>query len=248
MFKKTIYLLAILCTLGFWAACEGETEDLTIDLGQDYFPTLINHSVTYQIDSIIYNTFTESVDTNTLQVKEVVVGNGTDLEGRPRTEIARYVRYNTDISWDNIIPRIFYTVRTERVAERVEENQRFVKLTFPPLEGAKWAGNEYLDTEDDFWAVFDDWQYEYEQVGGQESVNGLNFDNTITVLQNDFATLKDRIYGKEIYAKGVGLIYKEFMNLELLAQTLPSIEAIGWPERANDGIHVIWKIIEYESE
>ena len=246
MLNKSLYFLSLLSILVFLSACEGETEDLMIDLGQDYFPVSINHSITYQVDSIIYNAFTESVDTLSRQVREVVLNEGTDLENRPRYEIARYVRKNTATPWEEVTPRVGYVVLTERVAERVEENQRFVKLTFPPEENAQWPGNEFLDTDDDVWAVYNDWLYRYEDIGSPQNVNEMYFDNTITVVQNDFSTLKDKIYGKEIYAKGVGLVYKEFMDLELLASVLPAIDAIDWPERANDGVHVIWQIVEYE--
>lgn len=246
MFKKTIYFLSFLCLIGIFAACEGETEDLDIDLGQDYFPTEVNHSITYQVDSTVYNVFAGTVSNASKQVREVIINEDVDLEGRPRYEIARYTRSDETTPWENIIPRIWYAVRTESVAERVEENLRFVKLTFPPTEGAKWEGNKYIDTDGELWNFYNDWLYEYEQVGGPQSVNGINFDNTITILQNDFSTLKDKIYGKEIYAKGVGLIYKEFMDLELLAPSLPPIEQVDWPERANDGLHVIWQVLEYE--
>ena len=65
-----------------------------------------------------------------------------------------------------------------------------------------------------------DWQYIYEQVRRPYTINGISYTETVTVNQrNDsLGTLGDKesffeqTYSKEVYAKSIGLIYKEFLH------------------------------------
>ncbi len=243
---KSIQLIGLLAVILLFGACKNDTEDLDLDYGYDYFPIAVNHSVTYQIDSTVYDEFADTVYTISSQVKEVMVDTTTDLEGRPQVRIERYVRPNENTSWEDVIPRVWYAVRSESEAERVEENLRFLKLSFPVDENRTWNGNTYIDTQMEDWAYLNDWQYQYQDIGVSQTINGQNFDNTVTVLQNDYANLQQRIYGKEVYAKGVGLVYKELMNLQLNASALPPLETDPWPERANWGYHIVWQILDFE--
>ena len=243
--KKLIFsLLTIFVVM---LSCKNETEELNLDYGYEYFPIEVNRSVTYQVDTTFYDDFADTVYTVTSQVKEVIVAeDSTDLEGRPQVRIERYERADANTSWENIIPRVWYAVRSEMEAERIEENLRFLKLIFPVQNDRKWAGNAYIDTNDERWAYLDDWQYTYTEVGVAQTINGQSFDKTATVIQNDYCNLQQRLYGKEIYAEGVGLVYKELMNLQLEATSLPPKDTDPWPERANVGEHIVWQVISFE--
>jgi hypothetical protein len=62
----------------------------------------------------------------------------------------------------------------------------------------------------------------YQGVGESYTIKNRTFDSTVTVLQHDETTpegtftpsipYQQRNYGVEVYAKGVGLIYKEFLH------------------------------------
>jgi len=225
--------------------CKEEIEDININYGYDYFPTSLGNSLIYQVDSTIYDDFQDTVFTISYEVKEEIVETAPDLEGNPTYTIAHYERTDDNTPWESVVPRIWYTTVSESSAERVEENLRFVKMIFPVREGTVWNGNEHIDTNDERWRVFADWEYEYLAVDEPYEVGSLNFDTTVTVLQQDFSTLKDKIFGQEVYAKGIGLVYREFMDLELLASSLPPLEQIDWPERGNKGVHVVWRLKEF---
>ena len=62
--------------------------------------------------------------------------------------------------------------------------------------------------------IWGKWNYEYQNVNDNLSVNGLLFDSTLVVLQNDQLNLISKIYSIEKYAKKIGLIYKEYINVE----------------------------------
>jgi hypothetical protein len=106
--------------------------------------------------------------------------------------------------------------------EKVENNLRFVKLRHPIINDFQWAGNSYIDatsSNSDVPYMFG-WKYTYHNVGQPFTVRGKTFDNTITVVQKeeeesppgpfDRNQYKQWNYSIEVYAKGVGLIYKHF--------------------------------------
>ncbi len=235
--------LMILCllSLGLMTACDDELEEIPLEEGTAYFPTQEGHTLTYQVDTTFYDEFFDTVFTHSGQIREVFLGSSTDAAGNETVQIAHYSRSNDNpIAWDNITPRIWYISKNEQQLEKVEENLRFIKLSFPVAESQKWAGNSFIDTDDERWSYYDDWLYEYQNIGQSYEVNGQTYPNTLTVSQNDYADEFAAIISSEVYAKDVGMIYKEFMNLELIASEASSLE---WPEKANQGQHIIMKLI-----
>ncbi|MEO8733121.1 MAG: hypothetical protein ABI373_02195, partial [Flavobacteriales bacterium] len=81
------------------------------------------------------------------------------------------------------------------------ENQRRIKLIFPPRTGQYWNTN----------ATNTDAPYEltYEEVDVPWSANGLSFDSTLLVktTYTNNAVITNTYY--ERYAKHVGLVYRE---------------------------------------
>jgi len=138
-----------------------------------------------------------------------------------------------------------YAVRTETGYERVVDNLRFLSLVFPVEDDKTWQGNAFIDTENPDLRNYDDWLYRYFNEGIPQQFSGVVFDNTVSVLQNEYSNAAEFIYSKEIYAENVGLIYKELSFLELISSSLPDLGANPWPERANSGTTVIWKVVDF---
>ncbi len=90
--------------------------------------------------------------------------------------------------------------------EKKEDNVTFVKLVFPPKLGLDWNGNARNDQ--------DEKRYEITDVNVAGAVNGLAFDSTLTVLQNDEDLFILRSLEFEQYAAGAGMIFKEQFNGE----------------------------------
>ena len=83
---------------------------------------------------------------------------------------------------------------------------KYVKLVLPLVENAKWNGNAY-NTED--------YQtYKLVKLNSEESIGGFIFDKTLTVLQQDEESLISHDFEIEIYAKSIGLVYKEEIHLK----------------------------------
>lgn len=200
-----------LAVLALFAACKKDATTTPPDVGYGYFPDNVGHYVIYEGDSISYkDNLGAPHDTFHFLTKEVIESVFTDNEGRPTLRIHRYTKW-----YDPAVPYstmpwmhtdIWAANRTSTTAEKIEENIRYVRLTFPVKKRETWNGNAHN--------YFEPWDYEYESVDKAETVNSISFDSVTTVLQNDVENLVDRKYGLEKYAKNVGLIYKEFLVLE----------------------------------
>lgn len=96
-------------------------------------------------------------------------------------------------------------------------------------EGYTWKGNGYLPESpyQDLYQFSNDqdiqtWDYTYSNLGASTTINGKNYDSTVTVTQIDDSTNLPIVYGVpasqtrwiEKYAKNIGLIYKEVVMWE----------------------------------
>lgn len=225
--RTTRILLAVSLLLA--ASCKQEPP-LLVDYKYSYYPTEIGHSVEYYVDSTYYNPLLPGgKKTVSWQVKEVIESTFIDLLGREALRIERYVRLYDTVPW--VINDIWYAVQEETKLERVEENLRFIRLIFPPQTGSTWHGNVFIPASDTF-EFYRDWDYEYLDVDAPYTLSGFDFDSTVTVLEVDDSSAVDRRYSKAIYAKHVGMIYKELHNV-WIEDTV--IHQGYWPGKANRG-------------
>ncbi len=177
-----------------------------------YFPLEPGSFIVYSVDSIIHrydddltNNPDSLIDTFKYEVKEVVDSDFIDGEGDVAWRISRYYRDNDSSDWN------FTTLWTAKVtnqsAQRVEENIRFVKLSFPIKLNKSWNGNYYnfLPEED----------YSVEEANTPLDIGNFNFDSSLTILEADDFNLIHRIYKESKYAYGVGLISRERDSVNL---------------------------------
>lgn len=207
IFNKIMYYFQVICIPGFLLlpGCSKEDQP-SADMGYGYFPVNPGHWVLYQVDSIAWDDFTSTVDTFSFQIKEVLESTFIDDQGRPNIRIERYIRQSDTSEW--IIRDVWFGLRSASTAEKVEENERFVKLIFPVKEDAEWDGNigNNLGAQD----------YTYINTHQPYQSGGMSYDSTVTVIQQDYTTAISRNYEEEIFASGVGMVYKKYVNLETL--------------------------------
>jgi len=242
--KITLKTIASLLAIAFvtLSCSKTKTEDFQIDYKYDYFPLDSGHAVIYDVDSIAINDFCDPVciDTYTFQVKEVVGDTFIDLEGDLAYEINRYTRQSPTDPWGP--RRVWHAKRvetsTKRTLEKVEENLRFTKLVFPPKSSSTWLGNRFFTIPEELRLIVEEvldsydgpngepWEYHYTSIDVPATYNGLYFDSTLTVLQYNDSTLLNKTYSTEVYAKHVGMIYKE--HLWLKHQPTPATTPLSW--------------------
>ena len=186
-------------------SCKKET--LLIDTGQDYFPVRTGNWVIYDVDSIFYDDFLDSVFYFTFQVKEVIESEFMDNEGRATLRIERYYRDSLEAVW--ALKDVWTANRTPRTAEKVENNTRFIKLIFPIVKNAKWDGNKANNLDEN--------KYEYTDIHTAYTVDTQTFDSCLIVQHENELTLFTQKFSQEVYAKNIGKIYSNNINIEKLA-------------------------------
>lgn len=180
----------------------GKEQDLSdIDIGYGYFPNTVGSFITYRVDSTWYGITEENYE---YQIKEEIADQIVDGAGQPAVIINRYHRLAHGDPW--VLIDVWTQKRTSTTAERVEENERFVKLEFPVSEGGTWNGNAFNNRG----AL----QYKYINVGKFADVGILQFDNTLTVQQKNNINLVDQEVFYEIYAHGIGMVLRHATDLD----------------------------------
>ena len=204
-----LFMLLALTSLIF--SCKKENDTDLIDFRYDYINNTIGNYITYQVDSTIYNDFDNSVRSSTNMFKDKVVDQFTDNLGRTAYRVERSVLDTASQTWR--ARRSYYYVLTASNLERVEENLRYVVFLFPPKVGLTWAGNKYIDPVDNN-KFLSNWNYTFSSVDVPASINGIDYPITSTVLLVDKENAIEKIFAKETYAEGIGLVYKEWWHLE----------------------------------
>jgi hypothetical protein len=97
---------------------------------------------------------------------------------------------------------VWSTTANGIIAELTEENERRLKLSFPVRLGRAWDSNVFN--------VNPELEVGYEEVDVAWSVNGLSFDSTALVQNTVPANPVDRRDLVERYAKGIGMVYKQW--------------------------------------
>jgi hypothetical protein len=174
----------------------------------NYFPTEQGRYVIYEVDSVLHSDNDNNTDDSVyhwhFQIKEVIDETFIDGEGRLVQVIRRFRRDNDSLEWiqENVCTQLL----TLTAAYRTEDNIIYHRLAFPISGNTKpWNGND-MNT-------LDEEMYEYEGFHVPIEMNSLAFDSTLSVLQVDEDNFVERIYGEEIYANHVGLIFRQRDNL-----------------------------------
>jgi hypothetical protein len=220
MLKRTaIPLTSLLLLALLWASCQ-KTEQLATAKITDYQPLQIGKYITYRIDSTVYTTLSSVREVHSYIIQDFVDAEVTDNLGRPAYRIRRMIRDNADTTkWTDNTSYII--IPLAHSVEVVDNNLRYIKLQEPIRETATWKGNNYINTfSDPSQQYLDDWDYTFENVEQPFSLGKLNWDQSITVNQRDevLGTPDNRQFyweinrSKEVYAKGIGLVYKDFLH------------------------------------
>ena len=178
------------------------------DYHSKYFPIELNQEKEFLVTNINHSSFGK--DTVTYYLKEVISEKFLNLEGDSAYRIERF--WKTD-SMDNYeIKDIWVANKSLNFAQLIEENIRFTKLIFPFDVNVVWDGNAFNNQQSQ--------EYRIESINIPFTVNGLSFDSSITVIQNYKSNLLEYENSKEIYVIGLGLVYKE--DIEVLINSADS--------------------------
>jgi hypothetical protein len=209
--RKQISFLVI-ASLIIFSSCKKSTEELATAPVSDYYPLTVGKYITYSLDSVVYYTnFGTSAVIKSYQVKHLVEAQITDNIGRPAYRIRRYIRSFSNAPW--VADNVFMAVPSQNSIEFVENNLRFLKLKGPIRQDYTWKGNTYINTTsiNSPLKYLDDWDYAYDSLNMPAKIGAVTIDSTIKVAEIDNQTAIDRTFSEAKYAKGIGLVYRNFL-------------------------------------
>jgi hypothetical protein len=225
---KRYGLYRIAFSFGLWSlvlglllsSCKNEKDSFVLDFQYDYAPLDSGRYVIYDVDSIYYSyTDVQAYDSARYQMKQEVGDTFYDNSNELNYELNLYRRTDETSPW--IYDRKWIVKRNTTTFQKKEDDVWFIKLVFPPEENKPWDGNIQVPLTEPY-KLFNDWDYHYESVGKPFSTNTLNFDSTLTVVEVNDSNAIDKRLRKEVYAKGVGMVYQEWEILKVGAGVFPN--------------------------
>ncbi|MFT5646622.1 MAG: hypothetical protein ACI976_001304 [Aureispira sp.] len=241
-------------------ACERIVETLA-PANFDYYPIEVGKYKVYQIDSIVYDEYNCTIQTATYQIKEVTATETMDGEGAVTFIIKRYFRSTSADAW------VLYNIWTEKIednqVQRVENNQRIIKMVSPMQEGRHWDGIVYIRRDTlvsirggsiDMFKDWDDFVCEDIEVGFIDTLSNIAYTDVAKIIHVDKTNNIERRFSTEIYAKDIGLVYKEMRILDTQCRPLGTcignsniIDCIGveWHIKAEKGFVLKQSLVEH---
>ena len=179
------------------AAC-GRPAENAPSAGYEYFPMEVGQYSVFEVQETEY-TLTAGQTTRRYQVQETVTGQFTGLDGQPTYRLERASRTAADQSWQ--LDSVWTARRTPTEAIRTENGTSLIKLLFPLYNGQQWDANRLNNLAPE--------TYRVEKFNEPLTLGSQPFEQTATVVQAAKSSLVDSVSRREIYARGVGLVYRE---------------------------------------
>ncbi len=251
MVRSTFLLLLFLLL----TTCTEETEVVPIDFGYDYFPLGVGRQWTYRTDSLIYRPGAGSNQVDTLRRMTRVRLTDT-LRDNTGALLYRAERYGRTDSTGWQLQSVFTLGREEQRAFTIEGNLRFISLVFPVETGRTWEGHAFLDSFQFFTVagnqiqLLKNWDYAYETVDAPFALEDTSYGHTTTVRLAEAENIIELRRGRAVYARGVGLIYRELDLLDARCALccggdLQACQALPWSARAYVGFSLREVLIDY---
>lgn len=237
----------ILAAFLFMLSCQHQAVDEDLIHVSSYYPLHVGNFIIYTVDSIHYHE-TVPWDTSHYEVKEELVDTFYDNENRLNYRIERSRRHDESEEFE--LTNVWNVLETKDQIQKVENNLRYIKLVGPISTDQIWDGHKYLGGLEDIFveeqcnnlSFLEDWNFNYAAIEEPMSINGFSFDKTVTVIEEGMINLIEYSYSKEVYAEGIGLVYKEFDHFTDDDIDCPDCP---WPEHVECGYSVVMQVIEF---
>jgi hypothetical protein len=198
LFSSVLLLVGLLLSI---AACKKDNEPVDFHFG--YFPIDKGRFVIYQVHEENIDANVNQYDISDYYLKAILGDTVIDNQGRIARRYERYISDNANGPW--VLKDIWTTLIESNRAELVEENNRTIKMVFAPTKFKEWNMNAYN--------ILDPLECYYRDIHKELIINGLSFDSTVVVEQEDYPDSQIEYRRKyEIYAKNVGMVYKKFID------------------------------------
>lgn len=200
MSKNLIILLVLAC--GLWQCTE--VTELRDELDREYYPVQVGNYWVYDVSETTFsNQFVEDArDSVTYQVRERIDTVFRDQTGELTYQLIRSRRSDASQPWGN---DSIVTINKSNLDLRyTRDNLKTVRLVFPVKENKTWNGNAFNFRDPE--------EYAYTQVGQPFTLGDTTYQQTLRVVQDfndNLVELDDR---HEVFALGVGMVYKRVID------------------------------------
>ncbi len=198
---KLFYLL-IIAGSSFISSCKKVNPTIE-DFGYDYLVLDSGTVNIYKFDSIAFDDNKGTIDTFNYYLKEVYSGYLINQNNEKIQMIERLVSKNDTNNW--IQRESAFSELKQKTYERIDQNQRRIKLVFPLKQNAIWNGNAYND--------LGKINYLLSQVFDKKVYSGFTFTNVIEVQEANQVNFIETLKEKSAYSKNIGLVYYESTKL-----------------------------------
>ncbi len=173
-------------------------------IGQEYFPLEVGKYCCYKMDSISHDGFAGTSDTLHYYLKETIESTFEDNAGNTAYRIRIEYRFDSLGRW---LFKQYISANAGLYSAEINRNDiRLVNLSFPVRNRKTWDANElnYLEPL----------ICRYINVNKAYELGDTEYPITLEVDQGDEEDPFFRFYGREVYAFGIGLIQKQYINTE----------------------------------
>lgn len=187
------------------SACHKENivpADVEFSADKQYFPLETGKSLIYKVTEITIDKPSDYYDTIVYYLRERTDIPFIDNEGDTAYRIERF-KSQTTSNWT--ISDAWDAKLTTYTAEKVEENQRFIKIKFPLAIGKYWNGN--LKNE------LDDKDCTITSLSSKYKNENIQLDSCLSITRDSSVTQISKQYDVETYARNIGLVYKEITDI-----------------------------------
>lgn len=175
--------------------------------GYHFFPVEEGRYVVYDVVDIFHDVaLLPAHDTSYYQIKEVIGEEQLDGEGEAYHKLYRYFRESDTLAW--VLKDVWTIKRTAQTAETLEENKRRISMAFSISYDRFWNYNA-LNEDGELTA-------RYEDIYEPLSIGGNSYDSTVRVEIEDEISFIDYKRQYDIYAAGIGRIYRVKKDLDIL--------------------------------
>ena len=231
--KYFAFIIFALAVIG----CSSDTESSSdFEVGYDYLPLLDEGSIMlYEIEQTYFSNNGLDVETSRFFQREEVVFSSVDESGMGSMNVDIFTSETGGEPW------------VYNGAAKIEKNEiqgittnkfddRIISLSFPVQANKYWnglslIGGDYVrNVNGEDLNFYEGWNFQIESISS--SFNGYN--DVIEVIQANTENALSRRFSKEIYAKDIGLIYKEQEVLD--TQCISDCEGLQWVDKAQKGM------------
>ncbi len=227
------------------------------DTTREYFPLKLGSSVTYQVDSIVFDDAPggNKLDTASFQLKEEVVSANLSASGDTVYYLHRFRRKNDTQPWT--LTDVWTATANGTEALRTEENLTFRKLSFPLHFGKRWLATAYINPETlvhigtENVQAYEEWDAEVLSFDKEGSVGQFHFakGSMMIVEQTNSDDGVMKRYVHETYVRNIGLVERKDTILDSRCIEIGDFgPCIGkpWIEYASKGYILSQVMIGYQ--